>query len=345
MKPEFGLEFVTCNLCESDKVLPFMTATDWFSQDDGQFSIVKCKECGLIYVNPRPHPDHMNLYYGEKYYTHGKAKTRETVSRRQQSAGLKKIAKSALLAHVQKDNNSQNKILNQMTGAVLLALFRNKIISRQRWGLVGKKGTLLDVGCGNGSFILGIHNDWLLDGKIKGVGTDIDSAAVDEAKNNEIDASIADSGTLPYQDRSFDIITMKHSLEHMHNPLKTLREAWRVTKDGGYIIIEVPNIESLGPRLFRDKWSAIDAPRHLYHFNPATLSLLVSKAGFDIEDIYKWKGSYKRDLTLKNLNKEWEKRNFSRLQKILLNKAYSIGLILIELIYRGGAISIRARKN
>jgi SAM-dependent methyltransferase len=95
----------------------------------------------------------------------------------------------------------------------------------------------------------------------------------------------AHAGSLPHTElatQGFDLITMWQSLEHVHEPLPTLCEARRLLVPGGMVIISVPNIDSLPYRWFGPSWFGLDLPRHLTHFTPPTLCLMLEKAGFQV---------------------------------------------------------------
>jgi SAM-dependent methyltransferase len=91
-------------------------------------------------------------------------------------------------------------------------------------------------------------------------------------------------GSLPHPDlagSSFDLVTMMHSLEHVHDPLQVLRAARELLVPGGRLVVAVPNIESLPFRWFGSSWFGLDLPRHLTHFTPRTLPLMLRWAGFE----------------------------------------------------------------
>lgn len=95
-------------------------------------------------------------------------------------------------------------------------------------------------------------------------------------------------GTLPHlelEPESFDVITMWHSLEHVHEPAPLLREARRLLAPGGKIVIAVPNIDSLPFRWFGKDWFGLELPRHLTHFTPSSLLQMLQRCGFATEPI------------------------------------------------------------
>jgi SAM-dependent methyltransferase len=143
------------------------------------------------------------------------------------------------------------------------------------------KGRLLDFGCGGGSFLASMHQqNWQV------TGLDICPVAVERVRTElRLNALV---GTLPHPDlrpASFDIITMWHSLEHVHTPLEVLREAYRLLVPGGQLHIAVPNIDSLPFRWFGSAWYGLDLPRHLTHFAPWTLHLILERVGFQVGPI------------------------------------------------------------
>ena len=136
-------------------------------------------------------------------------------------------------------------------------------------------GSLLDVGCGRGDLASNFANaGW------RASGLDISPAAVAAAREVGVDAHVGTIETAPFQDGSFDLVIMSHSLEHMPDPAGALAHARRLLRDGATLIVAVPNWDSWQRRRFGADWTPLDVPRHLTHFSPRALHLAARRAGF-----------------------------------------------------------------
>ncbi len=67
---EAATEYVSCNLCAGNKTELLFVSKDMLLNKPGQFRIVKCKNCGLIYLNPRPSESALGQYYPKQYYSY-----------------------------------------------------------------------------------------------------------------------------------------------------------------------------------------------------------------------------------------------------------------------------------
>jgi 2-polyprenyl-3-methyl-5-hydroxy-6-metoxy-1,4-benzoquinol methylase len=149
------------------------------------------------------------------------------------------------------------------------------------------RSRLLDFGCGGGGFLKTMADrGWQVTGLDTAVG-------VAEAMQKEFQVQIL-AGSLPHPDlkpASFDVVTMWHSLEHVHEPLAVLRDAYDLLIPGGKLIVACPNWDSWPAKWFGTSWFGLDVPRHLTHFTPDTLKAMLNTAGFSVEMMRKIKHS------------------------------------------------------
>jgi 2-polyprenyl-3-methyl-5-hydroxy-6-metoxy-1,4-benzoquinol methylase len=138
------------------------------------------------------------------------------------------------------------------------------------------QGRLLDFGCGSGKFLKRMTAvGW------KTTGVDFSEAAVAAVRKMGI---MVYQGTLPNENLpagSFDIITMRHSLEHVPDPVAILEAARDLLATNGQLVIRVPNFASWEVDYFGDASPRLDIPRHLTHFTPATLKAMLEKSGYE----------------------------------------------------------------
>ena len=87
-----------------------------------------------------------------------------------------------------------------------------------------------------------------------------------------------------------EVVSYRHVLEHIHDPVAELTDVRRVLADDGLLLVEVPNWRGVrytwgrlrtALRLCRPCWERINVPEHLYYYAPATLTRLLTLAGFE----------------------------------------------------------------
>jgi SAM-dependent methyltransferase len=116
------------------------------------------------------------------------------------------------------------------------------------------------------------------------VGIDMSQSAIETIKRDM--GLTAFAGSLPHDElepASIDLVTMWHSLEHVHDPVRILREARRLLVPSGRLIVAVPDFSGWPRRWFGPAWYGLDLPRHLTHFTPKTLTRMLEHAGFRVQ--------------------------------------------------------------
>lgn len=247
------MEEINCPLCSSKSFAPFLSCRDHVRDGTAEYLLVCCNSCRLIYVNPPPEPEQLTLSYSDEY--------RDWI-------GVD--------------------VATPVQGIKHLGLRRKRrALEKYSDGL----GRLLDVGCGEGNFVLEARlSGW------DAVGTEVDShQAALASRIGGAEVRVGDLTDCHFEEESFDVVTMWHVLEHLRNPLETLAEVHKLLKPGGLLIVMVPDCSCLAARLFKASWSGYDPPRHLCNFSPDVLEDALVRAGFDRIDTIHRIGSY--DLT------------------------------------------------
>ncbi len=133
------------------------------------------------------------------------------------------------------------------------------------------------------------------------------------------------NGTLEnarYDSETFDIVHFSHLIEHVENPIDFMKEVYRITKKGGYILVTTPREDTIWFKLFRSKWRSL-IPDHLVLFGRLHLISLLNISGFEPIFMESW-GSIPIDSKLKFLkpltDKLVKKFDFGDVQFILAVK-------------------------
>lgn len=244
------MEYINCILCNKDNTETILTVKDFrYKTSDETFTIVRCRKCKLVYLNPRPSKDTISKYYPDNYRT-------------------RKMLKTELI---------ESKIKTFRTK-------RKALFFKHPWYLEFPAGTnVIDIGCGSGELLLRLKEL-----SCNAYGIDIDdttSKFLREVMSLNVTTWDIDDG-IPFPDDFFDVIIMRHSLEHIYNPVHVLHEIRRALKPDGLLLIGVPNIDSFVSKITGIYWGDLDVPRHLFHFSPSTISTLLNEAGFSIEKFH-----------------------------------------------------------
>jgi 2-polyprenyl-3-methyl-5-hydroxy-6-metoxy-1,4-benzoquinol methylase len=112
------------------------------------------------------------------------------------------------------------------------------------------------------------------------VGLDFDPSAVQVARSRGLDVRQGSVEVIDPAKESFDGITLRHVIEHVHDPLAVLRQCHALLKPGGWIWIETPNIDAQGHARYGANWRDLDPPRHLVLFSRDALFQALVQAGF-----------------------------------------------------------------
>jgi len=147
----------------------------------------------------------------------------------------------------------------------------------------GKRGArLLEVGSGMGHLI------GQLEDMFETYGIDVNHWAVKESqaviKSSRLQTASAQE--LPYKDGVFNVVIIKHIVEHLPDPQKAIQEIGRVTEKGGTLILATPNLDSLLKPWKGDKWIGYQDPTHISLKLPSEWLDMIRQADFSLLKVF-----------------------------------------------------------
>ena len=237
------VHYTHCPVCGSPDIKNALSAKDYTVSGE-TFVIAECNACSLRFTQDVPDAASISPYYkSENYISHSNT-SKGLINRLYQS-----VRKRTL--------KQKRKLIEKATGI--------------------PKGSLLDVGSGTGSFANEMkQSGW----QVTGLEPDTDARTVGKQLCNIELADINQFYQLPAC--SYDAITMWHVLEHVHDLQGYAAQLKLLLKENGKLFIAVPNYTSKDAAIYKEHWAAYDVPRHLYHFSPKSMQVLMEKHGLKI---------------------------------------------------------------
>jgi len=164
---------------------------------------------------------------------------------------------------------------------------RSRIINSLQKG--NKGGRLLDIGCSTGLFLNKLQQSKLWE--VWGVETSEYSVKIarEQYHLNVFHGELSEGN---FQNGFFDVVTLWDVLEHLPDPISTLSEVSRITKPHSFLVLRVPNFDSLDAKLFRSTWEGIDLPRHYYVFSRNNINWLLNRNGYEVNKVSCSIGTY-----------------------------------------------------
>lgn len=258
-----------CPACGEVRVmLRYQQLRDFLEGIPGRWSMHGCRGCGSLFLSPRPTRKAIGKAYAS-YYTHDSGASAQA-------------------------NDNGHSLFWKLANGYMNARFgvcRSPSINAGRWifpwlptlrqqidffyrNLPGETGRILDVGCGNGVFLLrAVAAGWTA------VGVEPDPVAAVSAQASGlhvVNVTMEDF----HADDAFDAVTASHVIEHVHDPQAFVEQLAKQLRPGGMVWLATPNAKSLGHRWFGQAWRGLEPPRHITVFSFRALRFLISHAGF-----------------------------------------------------------------
>ena len=256
-----------CPSCRSASFAVLLTHRDRYYHRGGPITVVQCARCGVVSYDPLPTPEELATYYPSDYYAY-----REEPDAPPQRSGLR----------ARLDDLHLGIRPNLLLAALLWPLLWYKeVYSYARFLRPIPRGRLLDVGCGDGAFLL----------KAQRMGF---ACAGLEPWGNAARATLERAG-IPFHQMpleqldpalgTFDVITLNHVFEHLTDPDTALQALRKLLAPGGRLLVRMPSTDQILFRRWPQNWFQLEMPRHIYLFTPRNFATLAARQGFRVERV------------------------------------------------------------
>lgn len=208
-------------------------------QKDG-YSILKCSQCDLVYLDHAPQPDELLALYSAEYF------------------------------HDASNHQGYHDYYTLQSSITATAQMRLKQIARFR-----SPGRLLEIGCAMGFFLQAAQRaGW----QAQGVElSDYAASVAQEQFGLPVMRGRLEDAQFPAA--SFDVVVLWDVVEHVPAPVSLMCETARVLKPDGLIALSTGDVASLVARVSGSRWHLYNVPQHLSFFSPKTLVHLLESVG------------------------------------------------------------------
>jgi 2-polyprenyl-3-methyl-5-hydroxy-6-metoxy-1,4-benzoquinol methylase len=237
------IHYTNCPGCAGNDIIAVLEAKD--QTVSGQlFQIWECANCTLRFTQGVPNANDIGAYYKSESY----------------------------ISHTNTTKGFINKLYHLVRTFTLYS--KKKLVQKYS---AKNNGNLLDIGAGTGAFASTMKKTgWQV------TALEPDETARIKAKHQYNIALQEPEYLFGLQPASYNVITLWHVMEHVHELHRYLDTFYSLLVEGGDLIIAVPNYTSYDATVYSGAWAAYDVPRHLYHFSPESMKHLLDQHGFRI---------------------------------------------------------------
>lgn len=231
-------------------ICPVCGSKEWINRYRiGIWTIEECTTCGFAKIDPMPVRDSRPECYSEEKVVERNIK---------QKSRLQKLSRFL------------KKTFSKATKREKSVIFYNKL---QKY--LPSKSKILDIGCGDGSFICKAKDDFVC------TGIEIsDYLASLAEKRPGIKVITGNFLNTDFMNEKYDGITLISILEHLDDPVDAIKKCFSLLNDGGVLLLKTVNYDCLNRLIKKSGWTGFRPPDHVVYFSAANLKLLLKKAGF-----------------------------------------------------------------
>ena len=272
---QIRVETTPCPVCHSGRDLQLHQIRDYMHELPGTYAVVRCLDCGHMFMNPRPDDQSLMHCYPIDYSPYHSATAASANTSTTETAKPSGQYSSA-------DSSQQSpSALRRLLGRIpLLKRFLFWLGLQSTTYLpappIQGKSKLLEIGCADGSFLMQASKiGWV----VEGIEPSPDAARRCTERGLAVRCGMFSDFEIPNESQQAVCYWMV--LEHVTDPMRLLKNSWEMLAPGGVLAFSVPNGGGWERRLFGKYWLGYDAPRHLQVFTANQLPKLLMQLGFE----------------------------------------------------------------
>ena len=237
-----------------------------YRTSDDSFLAVRCQDCGLIYLDPRPTLAELPRIYPDDYHA---------------------------FAFSEERFGFVYKVRRRLEARRVLAATKGLEIRR-----------IIDIGCGDGFHLDLLRSFGCPTWQLEGIDLDKRGLVVARGRGLTVHEGSVEALNLPAA--SFDLALMIQTIEHVSDPVAVLEATRRLLRPGGRLLLVTDNTASLDFRVFKRRhWGGYHFPRHWNLFAAEPMQRIAAKTGFEIESIRTMVSPVNWVYSVRNLIDDW----------------------------------------
>ena len=259
---------VKCDFCSSEKNVQILKTKDYiFNSVPGEFNIVKCLNCNLIFTNPRLKTEVLNKYYS-KFIRYGDPT--KTSSSKEKSKKTIKTQNIFTRADILTEYFNYPLLKKSKLRKLILFPYYLRIRKRLKKTFLipmfKKNGKILEIGCSNGFYLNNLKKlGWIVK------GLELNENAVNYAKKR-FNLDVENEDFITYKANTlYDTIYLNMVLEHLESPKEALEKCYSLLKFNGKLILKIPDFSGFERRIYKKYAYTLHLPYHLFHFTPFSI--------------------------------------------------------------------------
>lgn len=240
------LEYPACPLCGETKArLALDGEDDWIPDGASKglrFAVMRCDRCSVCYTSPRFTEVAKHLAFTGAYPFYERARRADAPPSEAEMRAFNRRVWDVTRAHP-------------------------------------VPGTILDIGMGDGAFLASMRlRGW----QVAGIDVEPSVVAYAQSQLGILDCSVADVERDPLPVGPFEAITLWGMFQLAYRPQPLLEKLRNSLAPGGILAIGLSNFDSAGAKVFRSRWRGLGLPRHLVHYDAASLRGLLERSGYRV---------------------------------------------------------------